>query len=165
MELNWFVILGAGFIPLIIGSVWYSPALFASAWMKEAGLIQEDLKKSNLIKVFGLTLIFGMMLAVALTSIVIHQMGAMASLSLPEFYQEGSEVSLYFKDYLAKYGQNFRSFKHGALHGTITGIFIFLPIIGVNALFERKSWKYILINVGFWTLCSIFMGGIICAFA
>ena len=47
---------------------------------------------------------------------------------------------------MADYGDAFRTFKHGALHGTIAGIFIALPIIGTNALFERKSAKYIFIN-------------------
>ena len=165
MELNWYIILATGLIPLLVGSLWYSPLLFANAWMKEAGLTQEDIKDFNMVKVFGLTLVFGMMLAVMLAPVVIHQMGTMASLSLPEFQQEGSELNMYFKDYMAKYGNNFRSFGHGALHGTIAGVFLILPVIGVNALFERKSWKYILINFGFWTLCTLLMGGLICAFA
>jgi hypothetical protein len=60
------------------------------------------------------------------------------------------------------FGGDFRTFKHGALHGTITGIGLALPIVAVNAMFERKGVKYILINAGFWTLCLIVMGGIIC---
>ena len=59
----------------------------------------------------------------------------------------------------------FRTFKHGALHGTMAGIFIALPILGTNALFERKGWKYILINTGYWTVTLAIMGGIICQFA
>jgi hypothetical protein len=42
----------------------------------------------------------------------------------------------------------FRTFKHGALHGFLSGLFLALPIIGTNALFER-SFKYTLVTGGF----------------
>jgi len=37
-----------------------------------------------------------------------------------------------------------------------------LPIIGTNALFERKSAKYIFINAGYWIVTLGVMGAIIC---
>lgn len=165
MEINWIIVLATGLIPVLMGFVWYHPSLFGNVWAKEAGVSEADLQNFNVVKVMGLSLVFGMMLAVFLTTVVIHQMGVMASLSVPEMQQEGSEVSLYFKDYMSRYGTNFRSFGHGVLHGVMAGLFILLPVIGTNALFERKSWKYILLNVGFWTICSAIMGGIICGFA
>jgi hypothetical protein len=55
-----------------------------------------------------------------------------------------------------------RSFGHGALHGAIGAIFFVLPVLGINALFERKGWKYILINVGYWVVTLTIMGAIIC---
>lgn len=64
---------------------------------------------------------------------------------------------------MADYGDAFRYFKHGALHGLMTGIFFALPITAINALFEQKSWKYILINAGYWMVTLTIMGGIICA--
>ena len=165
MEINWIIVLATGLIPVLMGFVWYHPSLFGNVWAKEAGVSEADLQNFNVVKVMGLSLVFGMMLAVFLTTVVIHQMGVMASLSVPEMQQEGSEVSLYFKDYMSRYGSNFRSFGHVVLHGVMAGLFILLPVIGTNALFERKSWKYILLNVGFWTICSAIMGGIICGFA
>jgi hypothetical protein len=59
---------------------------------------------------------------------------------------------------------SFRTFKHGMLHGIITSIFLVLPIIGINALFERRGAKYIFIHVGFWAICFALMGGILCQF-
>jgi len=64
--------------------------------------------------------------------------------------------------FLAKYGTWYRTFKHGAFHGILTGVFFVLPVLGTNALFERKGWKYILINAVYWTLTLALMGGIIC---
>lgn len=64
--------------------------------------------------------------------------------------------------FMTEYGDAFRTFKHGALHGFITGVFIALPITAINALFEQKSWKYILINAGYWIVSLTNMGAIIC---
>jgi len=75
------------------------------------------------------------------------------------------EVKALFDMLMERFGTEFRTFKHGALHGVIAGLFIVLPVLGTNALFERKGWKYILINVGYWTLTLALMGGIICQWA
>lgn len=69
-----------------------------------------------------------------------------------------------FGDVMATYGNDFRTFKHGALHGTITGIGLALPIVAVNAMFERRGFKYIAVTAGYWILCLILMGGFLCQF-
>jgi hypothetical protein len=62
------------------------------------------------------------------------------------------------------HGANFRSFKHGALHGTLTGFFLALPIVATGAMFEQRSWKYIAISAGYWIITFMLMGGLICQF-
>lgn len=37
-------ILIAGIIPMVVGSIWYSPLLFANYWMKLSGVKEVDLK-------------------------------------------------------------------------------------------------------------------------
>ena len=44
----------------------------------------------------------------------------------------------------------------------MTGLFITLPITGVNALYERRSFKYVLISGGYWIVSFMIIGGIIC---
>jgi hypothetical protein len=63
------------------------------------------------------------------------------------------------------HGNNFRTFKHGLLHGSMSGILFVLPILAINAMFERKGFKYIAINAGYWIICLAIMGGIICQMA
>ena len=63
------------------------------------------------------------------------------------------------------YGNDFRTFKHGALHGTLTGVGIALPVVAINAMFEKRGFKYIAIHAGYWILTLLLMGGIICQFA
>ena len=67
-------------------------------------------------------------------------------------------------DFLAKYGRKFLSFRHGALHGVIAALFGIWPVIGINALFERRGWKYTAIHLGYWVITFALMGGVICGF-
>ena len=164
IELNWLVILSTALVPLAVGALWYGP-LFGKAWMVEADMSEDKIMGANMMKIYGLALVFGLMLAVGLTPIVIHQMGVFSTLQNLGVETPGSEANLYLQDFMTKYGTNFRTFKHGALHGFITGLFILLPVMATNALFERRSWKYIFMNVGYWALSAAIMGGIISAFA
>lgn len=164
-NMNWIVVPLAALIPLIVGFIWYSKMLFGNAWMKSAGINEESMKGANMALIFILTYVFSFLIAFALVPIVIHQFGVMSVLANdPGLKDPNTETGKYFADFLAKYGNNFRTFKHGELHGTLTGFFIALPVIGVNALFERKKFKYIAINAGFWIICMGLMGGVLCAY-
>ncbi|MFK7969919.1 MAG: DUF1761 domain-containing protein [Bacteroidia bacterium] len=55
----------------------------------------------------------------------------------------------------------FHTFQHGMVHGGLLAVFLALPILGTNALFEQKSWRYIAINVGYWIVTLTLMGGLI----
>ena len=65
--------------------------------------------------------------------------------------------------FMEEFGNEFRTFKHGALHGVLAGVFFFFPVIAINGMFERKSWKYIFINTGYWVISLAIMGAIICS--
>jgi hypothetical protein len=157
MEINFLAILAASVSALVVGFVWYNPKVFGNAWMKAAGMSDEQVKGGNMAKIFGLALLFAIMLTFSLQGITIHQMGA--------FSLVGGDVENALPSYQAfmdDYGDAFRTFKHGVFHGVLAGIFIVLPILGTNALFERKGAKYIFINTGYWIVTLGIMGGIIC---
>jgi hypothetical protein len=165
VKINLLVTVLAALVPIIIGSIWYNPKVFGKAWIKATGLTEEELRKTNMVKVFGLSLLFSLMLSSAMNMIVIHQFHFLSALmNEPGLNDAGTEVNAYVMDFFNKYGHNFRTFKHGMLHGTIAGIFMAMPIIGILALFERKSGKYIMIHTGYWIICMMLMGGIICQF-
>lgn len=163
MEINWLALLLAALCPLVIGFVWYHPKVFGNAWMAAAGLTEESLKGANMLKIFGLTFAMSFMAAMMLQTSVIHQMHMLSILADSGVNDPNSEAGRYFADFMAKYGDFFRTFKHGAFHGVLTGIFMALPVLGINALFERKNFKYIAVNTGFWIVSFALMGGIICA--
>lgn len=143
---------------MITGFIWYNPKVFGTAWMKVAAMTEEKMKGGNMPVIFIVSYILSVMLASAVMTAVIHQFGVSSLVGgNPELLTTGVGG-----DFMAEYGNNFRTFGHGAFHGTILGIFFVLPVLGTNALFERKGGKYIFINVGYWTLTLALMGGVIC---
>lgn len=56
-NLNWLAIVVAAASAFILGSLWYSPILFAKRWMKESGVTEEDTKNANMGKLFSLAFI------------------------------------------------------------------------------------------------------------
>jgi len=159
MEFNLLAIFVAALSSFVVGFIWYNPKVFGTIWMKEAGLTQEQLQKGNMLKIFGLTFIYAFMLAFMLQNLVIHQSGALGMVGGP-MLAETAKPS--FAAFMADYGDAFRSYKHGALHGFMSGLFLGLPIISINGLFEHKSWRYMAIQAGYWTVIMTIMGAIIC---
>jgi hypothetical protein len=80
----------------------------------------------------------------------------------PTMSDPNSESSLYVKHFMDTYGHKFRTFKHGSFHGILSAFFFALPVIGMNALFERRGIRYILIHLGYWIITLALMGGVIC---
>jgi hypothetical protein len=166
MQTNIAIIALAALVPLIMGFIWYHPKVMGNAWMKVAQVSEESMKSSNMVLIFGLTYIFSFLLSISLQYLTIHQLSLWAIVAgQPDYMNPNSEAGQMVTAFLSKYGNEFRTFKHGALHGVISAITIALPILGINALFERKPRKYIFIHLGYWVITLGVMGGIICAFA
>jgi len=155
MPVNFYAILASTFVTLLVGFVWYSSKVFGTIWMKETGISKGKAKQINVLKVITLTSIYSFMLAFIMPSLVIHQMGVLGVF-------DGNVENASYLEFMSVHGDAFRTFKHGALHGFISGLYIALPITAINGLFEQKSWKYILINAGYWIVSMTIMGAIIC---
>ena len=167
LQINFIAVLVAALVPMMIGFIWYNPKTFGTAWMKAADITEEKMKGANMALIFGLTFVFSFFVAMTMNFVTIHQFGAMSSMmsmANPDALKDTTQgAGADFAAYMKTYGHTFRTFKHGAFHGTVSGIMLALPVIGVNALFERKGFKYIAINAGFWIVCFALMGGIVCA--
>lgn len=133
MTLNYLAIVVAAVVPMLIGFIWYNPKVLGNAWMKAAGLNKEEVQNANMPLIFGLAFVMAIMAALFLTLYVNHG------------------------------GPEFQTFKHGALHGTLAAVFLGIPVLATNALFDRRNFQYILINAGYWIVSFAIMGGILCA--
>jgi hypothetical protein len=158
MGINFLALLVAAFSTLVVGFIWYNPKVFGTIWMKESSMTEEKMKGGNMLMIFVVSFIYAFFISFVLQYLTIHQTGALGMV--------GGDASIAKPSYAAfmtDYGMAFRTFKHGALHGFMAGLFLALPVIGTNALYERRSFKYTLVTGGFWIVCFMIMGGIICA--
>jgi hypothetical protein len=159
MEFNFLAIFVAAIVPIVLGFFWYNPKTLGTVWAREAEMTEEKIRSGNMPVIFIASLIFSFLLAFFVQMLTIHQFGALGMIG-GDPLAEGVLPS--YQAFMDDYGNAFRTYKHGALHGALAGVFLFLPVIGINAMFERKSWKYILINGAYWTLCLTIMGAIVC---
>jgi hypothetical protein len=165
MTTNLIALFGAALIPLLVGAVWYSPKVFGNTWMRVAGKTQEELEGGNMAIIFGLTYVLAILLALGLSGMTNHQSGVLQLFAMhPDFAVEGSEIKNLFDSIMTQFGDRHRTFGHGALHGGIAAIIIGLPLIAINALFERRGAKFIGIHFGYWFLTLVLMGGVVCQF-
>lgn len=164
MKINMLIVVMAALIPLVMGFIWYNPKLFGKAWMQASGLTEEKMKGANMLVIFGVTFLLSFFFAFGMQFITIHQFHINSLFYRQDISDPNSEAGAFYKSIMDKLGGNFRTFKHGVAHGLLACIATVMPVITINALFERKGFKYIAINVGYWLVCMMLMGGVICAF-
>jgi uncharacterized protein YneF (UPF0154 family) len=58
--INWLVVVAAALSAFIVGGIWYSPVLFANAWMADSNLTQDQIKQGSMGKTFGFTALFSL---------------------------------------------------------------------------------------------------------
>jgi hypothetical protein len=127
-HINWLAVLAAAGSTFLLGGLWYSKALFGRAWMSANKLTEADLEGTNMAKIFGLSLVFAIVMAA----------------NLAAFLAEPKTTTVW-----------------GATAGFLAGFGWVALGIATVALFERRSWKYILINGGYMTVSFVIMGLII----
>lgn len=159
MQINWIPVALCALIPTLVGFIWYGKMLFGNIWMKESGIPMEKMQGMNFPKIMIFAVLLGGLASVAMLPVVLHQMGVF---SLLQGVPGGEDIA---KNFVKDYATNFRTFKHGAFHGVLTGIFLGFPITAMAALWERRSFKYVAIGTGYWIVCLALIGGVICQWA
>jgi len=69
-QLNVLAVVVAAVLAFVIGGLWYSPILFAKAWMQEAGLDEARTRNANMARVFGLSLLASLVMAFNLAAFI-----------------------------------------------------------------------------------------------
>lgn len=135
-HINWLAVVVAALVPMLVGFVWYHPKVLGNIWMKATGLTEEELRKSNMPLIFGAALVLAFMLAMFLM------------INVTGFGQEDPK---------------YHTFQHGLAHGMMLTMLFVVPLFGTNALFERRSWSWFLVNVGYWWVTLSISLGILSA--
>jgi hypothetical protein len=161
-------IIVAALVPMVVGFIWYHPKVLGTIWMRESGMTEEKAKQGSMAVKVGLSLLFSIMIAFVLNSIVVHD----SFIDGATYYktdktmkpEAGTELAQWVDYYKTNLAADNHTFTHGSFHAFfLIGVFIILPVFATNAIFETKSWKYVLVNAVYWMLCFALMGGIIAA--
>ncbi len=137
MTIHWLAQGSAAVSALVIGFIWYG-LLFKNTWMKASGLTLAKIKNGiHPAILYGLVLV----LAFIMTKGLYHHI-----------------ISIH-----AKFGSTTEyPFWHGVSHGLSDSFFYGgISVLIINALFDQRNWKYILINMGYWIITFAVMGGLI----
>lgn len=131
---NWLSIVVGALVPMVVGFIWYHPRVFGNAWMTSIGKTEEDLESGNMAVTMGVSYLLSAMLAYMLSMYV-------------GFHDPAEQV-----------------FTHGAFHGGMLAVFVGVPVLATNSLFEQKNWTNIIINAVYWIITVALMGGVITFF-
>ncbi|MEP7195212.1 MAG: DUF1761 domain-containing protein [Saprospiraceae bacterium] len=137
---NFLAIAVAALVPLIMGMIYYHPKVAGSAWMDANGFTAESMGSGPKPILYLVSLILAFLLATFLA----------INVTAP-----GQDV--------APDGHSYVTFQHGLAHGLIISITVLLPIMGTNAIFEKRSMKYVLVNWVYWAITIMIMAGILSA--
>lgn len=139
MEINWIAIVVAGFIPSIVGFVWYG-ILFKNVWLKSTGKPKEYFEKGNMVVIHIVSILLSMFFALVIKILIETTHGGHLGI-------DGTG--------------SFHTFKHGVLHGVILSFFFALPYFMIDGLFERKPQTNIWLSIGFWVISGGLIGGLV----
>src|SRR4051812_31423988 len=78
-DVNPIGVLLCGISSMVLGALWYSPWLFASAWQREVGLSDEQLQGANMGKIYGLAFLLSLIAAYVFAMFLGHDMGLLAA--------------------------------------------------------------------------------------
>jgi hypothetical protein len=137
MEVNYLAILVGAIASMVLGALWYSPALFGTAWMKLCGMTQKDLeeaKKKGMAKSYAINFV-----AVLLTSYVMAHF-------VQGWFESQSDYS-------------------GLVIGLKTGFWLWLGFFATSmlgmVLWEGRPMKLYLINTSYYLAQLLMLGAII----
>ncbi len=164
MEPKFWLVFVTALIPLIVGFIYYNNATAGKAWMRESGMTLEKAQSGNMLMIFGFTYILGIFLSFMMSGMVIHQMGIFSTFMGSDFETAGTENYQLYHTVMDKFGAVHRGWGHGLLHGIMAALFVAWPILAINAMFERRGWKYTAIHLGYWVITLALIGGILCAY-
>ena len=166
--MNYYIFFLTALIPLAVGSIWYNPKVFGKVWMRASGVKEEQAESGNMALIFGLCYVFSVLLSVFFSSWSIHQIAMNGLFAMqPDFLDGSNQGMISLVEAISpggEYAELHRTFGHGAVHGAIAAVLGALPIIAINALFERRGWKYIMVHFGYWLIAMILMSGAVCQF-
>ena len=151
------ILAATALIPFLFGYIWFHPKVFGGdTWYDVARLTGDDRVEVSKLKLFS-TLILNFFISFGLYNLVVHQSGVFGMLNADTSLYATEEVSAF----MSEYGRSGLNFGHGAFHGFTSSVLLIVPVLGYVTIFEKKSFKYFLVYLGFWLICAVLIGGVL----
>jgi len=68
-DVNWLAVVVATVATFVLGGLWYGP-LFGKLWMRASGMTEEELKRGNPGKIFGVSFVLQLIAAIVLAMFI-----------------------------------------------------------------------------------------------
>lgn len=133
--INYLAVLVAAVAGMVVGFVWYHPAVFGKQWMKAMGKSESQLKKEAQGKPYLYPAMF-----------------------------VSSLVMAYVLAHIVSYTQSI-TFLDGALAGFWAWLGFVVTTAFTDVLFENKSQPLFMLKIGFYLVTMVIMGGILALWA
>jgi len=133
-SLNWLAILVAAISTMVVGFLWYSPLLFANAWIREMGYDPNDKARMNEMKKSAGPAYAGSLLASIVSAFTLA---------------------------LILHGLRTESLHFGLMVSFHVWLGFVATVQLTGALFAKQSMKLLAINTGYQLVCYLVMGAIL----
>lgn len=133
-SLNWLAILVAAISTMVVGFLWYSPLLFAKAWMREMGYDPNDKARMEEMKKSAGLAYGGSFMASLLSAFTLA---------------------------LVLHGLRTEGLHTGLMLGFHVWLGFVATVQFTGALFAKQSMKLFVINTGYQLVCYLVMGTIL----
>lgn len=133
VPINYLAVLVAALIPMAVGAVWYSPALFAKKWMALVGKTEEEMKNVNPMKAYGISFLTSLIMAFVLAHSVHFGMSFM----------------------------HISGFAAGMQGGFWSWLGYVVTTNASSVLFEFRRPGLYWMSMGYYLVCLLLMGGVL----
>lgn len=127
-NINFLAVFVAGIAAFVLGALWYSPLLFSKPWQKLLGFTEEHIKKGNMAVIMGTSVLMMMIMSFGMAILI-----------------QG-------------HGNENVNWLSGLYHGLLIGGLFVATSIGINYLYQQRSFKLWLIDAFYQIIFLSIMG-------
>jgi hypothetical protein len=139
-EVNYLAVVVAAVAGFVVGGLWYSPLLFANAWMRENRFTLEDVRKNfSPARMYGIALLCALLMSFAMAVLLILPGHALSPAGAGAAWRVMS----------------------GGKRGFALGVCWIAMAFATSYAFEQRSLKLWLINAGYHTVQCTVMGAML----
>ncbi len=145
-QMNVLAVVVAAAIPMIMGFIYYHPAVAGSIWMRANGFTKEGVGNGPKPILYLVCLVVSFLLA-------LHFWANVTGAGGTDHHQVTDAMD----------GHSYITFGHGAFHGMAYAITLLLPIFATMAVFEKRKFSWFLVNWVYWSITAVLMCGLLSA--